>query len=140
MCLSFQPFFLKKKKKKKHATGQKYSHVNMHCFSSSPGLVLRSLCKEGRGRQIDLSRRVERPGGISFQPYSGKAATERREGSWRSLGGQEFGKKKKGRAWGALVIVRNFKEERFGRILKKRSCHALCCVINPFAVSSREPW
>ena len=137
MCLSFQPF----KKKKKHATGQKYSHVNMHCFSSSPGLILRSLCKEGRGRRIDLSRRMERPGGISFQSYSGKAATERREGSWQSLGGQEFGKKeKKGRAWGAVVIVWNFKEERVGRILKKRSYHALYFVINPFAVSSREPW
>lgn len=84
---------------------------------------------------------MERPGGISFQSYSGKAATERREGSWQSLGGQEFGKKeKKGRAWGAVVIVWNFKEERFGRILKKRSCHALYFVINPFAVSSREPW
>lgn len=69
---------------------------------------------------------MERPGGISFQSHSGKAATERREGSWRSLGGQEFGKKeKKGRAWGAVVIVWNFKEERFGRILKK----VLPCVV-----------
>ena len=110
----------------KHATGQKYSHVNMHCFSSSPGLVLRNLCKEGRGRRIDLSRRLERPGEISFQPHSGRAATERREGSWQSLGGQEFGKKeKKGRAWGAAVAVWNFEEERFGRILKRGL--AMCC-------------
>lgn len=37
------------------------------------------------------------------------------------MGGQEFGKKeKKGRAWGAVVIVWTFEEERFGRILKRR--------------------
>lgn len=36
------------------------------------------------------------------------------------MGGQEFGKKeKKGRAWGAVVIVWTFEEERFGRILKR---------------------